>query len=90
MQIKVNNASADRQVERVREREMCVSESFFNFVIFFYSGNLSTYFKVSCRSLQKYLNMSDCITILTGSRSKHLPKWRASKSILFSEARMKV
>ena len=47
---KVNIASADRQVEREREREVF----FLNFVsLFFYSGNSSTYFKVLCRSLQK-------------------------------------
>ena len=48
--VKVNIASADRQVER--EMEMCVF--FLNFVsLFFYSGNSSTYFKVSCSSLHK-------------------------------------
>ena len=78
MQIKVNNASADGQVERERETCVCVSFLF----LFFFSGNLSAYFKVSCRSLQKYLFMSDCITILTRSRNQNLPKWRASKSVL--------
>ena len=54
--VKVNLASADRQVERERERDVCVCVFFLNFVslfCFFYSGNSSTYFKVLCRSLQK-------------------------------------
>ena len=44
---------ADQQVERERERDVCVF--FLNFVslFFFYSGNSSTYFKVLCRSFQK-------------------------------------
>ena len=85
--IKVNNASADQQVERER------GVFFFNFVSLFYSGNSSTYFKVSCRTLQKILIvqdvqrlqfLGDCITILTGSRSQHMRRWRASES-WFSE-----
>ena len=44
--IKVNNASADRQVERERERERDVFVFFLNFVSLFYSGNSSMYFKV--------------------------------------------
>ena len=43
----------EREIEREREREMCVF--FLNFVIFFNSENSSTYFKVSCISLQKIL-----------------------------------
>ena len=55
-----------RQIDkREREREMF----FFNFVIFFNSENSSTFFKVSCLSLQKILidemSLSDCITLLT-------------------------
>ena len=46
--IKVNNALADRQVER----EICVF--FFNFVSFFFTvGTCLRISKVSCRSLQK-------------------------------------
>ena len=84
--IKVNNASADGHVKR--ESEMCVF--FFNFVSLFYSGNLSTYFKVLCRFLQKILIvrdvwwfqfLSDCIAILRGGRSQPLRRWRASKSV---------
>ena len=72
--IKVNIASADRQVEREREREMCVF--FLNFVRLFYSGNSSTYFKVLCRSLQKNLIVRDVLrfqflsTILIGIPSR--------------------
>ena len=46
--IKVNNASADREVERERERERerDVFVFFLNFVSLFYSGNSSMYFKV--------------------------------------------
>ena len=52
--VKVNIASADRQVERERERErdVCVCSFWISSVCFFYSGNSSTYFKVLCRSLQ--------------------------------------
>ena len=54
------SASADRQVEREREREreMHVCGFFFGFFLissFFYSENLPTYFKVSCRCLQRNL-----------------------------------
>ena len=47
---------------RERERDVCVF--FLNFVslVFFYSGNSSTYFKVFCRSLQK--KKSDCMRSL--------------------------
>ena len=45
--------STSRERERERERERCVF--FLNFVIFFNSENSSTYFKVSCISLQKIL-----------------------------------
>ena len=55
--VKVNIASADRQVERERERGVCVF--FLNFVSFFYSGDSSTYFKVLCQSLQKNLIVRD-------------------------------
>ena len=55
----------DRSTSRERERERDVF--FFNFVIFFNSENSSTYFKVSCISLQKNLidemSLSDCITL---------------------------
>ena len=43
-----------RQVERERERERCVCV-LFEFRHFFNSENSSTYFKVSCISLQKIL-----------------------------------
>ena len=53
----------DREREREREREMCV---LFKFRHCFNSENSSTYFKVSCISLQKILidemSLSDCIT----------------------------
>ena len=51
------STSADQQVKRDRERCVCVF--FLNFVIFFNSENLPTYFKVSCRSLQKILIVRD-------------------------------
>ena len=67
------SASRDRQVERERERdrqrerekrererERCVC---FEFRHFFNSEISSTYFKVSCISLQKNLILSDCITL---------------------------
>ena len=60
--VKVNIASADRQVERERERCVCVCSfcfEFRQFFFFFYSGNSSTYFKVLCRSLQKNLIVRD-------------------------------
>ena len=45
---------------RGREREMCVCVIFvFRQFVFFYSGNLSTYFKDLCRSLQKILIVRD-------------------------------
>ena len=56
--LKVNIPSADRQVEGERERCVCVIFEFCQFV-FFYSGNLSTYFKDLCRSLQKILIVRD-------------------------------
>ena len=46
------SASTDRQVERERERER---GGLFEFRHFFNSENSSTYFKVSCISLQKIL-----------------------------------
>ena len=64
---KIKSTSTDRQVEREREREreMCVLFDFRHF--FFNSENSSTYFKVSCISLQKILidemSLSDCITL---------------------------
>ena len=66
-QVKVNIASADRQVEREREREkrgVCVCVFFFNFVsLFFYSGNSSTYFKVLSRSLQRKSDRTRCLAV---------------------------
>ena len=73
--IKVNIASADRLVERERERERERCVFFLNFVrllLFFLLWELSTYFKVLCRSLQKNLIVRDVLrfqflsTILTG------------------------
>ena len=67
--IKVNIPSADRQVEREREREMHVF--FLNFARFFNSGNSSTYFKI-CVDLCKKSDRTRCLqfqflsTILTG------------------------
>ena len=46
------SSSRERERERKREREMCV---LFEFRHFFNSENSSTYFKVSCISLQKIL-----------------------------------
>ena len=61
--IKVDNASADQQVERERARErdrgMYVRVFFLNFVSLFYSGSSSTYFKVSCSPLHKILIVRD-------------------------------
>ena len=45
-------------IDKKREREMC---ALFEFRHFFNSENLSTYFKVSCISLQK--NLIDEITL---------------------------
>ena len=46
----------EREGERERERERCVRVCvLFEFRHFFNSENLPTYFKVSCRSLQKIL-----------------------------------
>ena len=43
-----------------RERDVCVCVIFeFRQFVFFYSGNLSTYFKDLCRSLQKILIVRD-------------------------------
>ena len=74
--IKVNIPSADRQLERERESEMCVF--FLNFVSFFYSGNSSTY-----RSLQKIWSYemssgfnSWVCTILTRIRSRQSERKR--------------
>ena len=54
----------DRSTSRERERERERDVFFLNFVIFFNSENSSTYFKVSCISLQKNLiDESDCITL---------------------------
>ena len=47
------STSKEREREREREREMCAFFLNFRQFFFFYSGNLSTYFKVLCRSLQK-------------------------------------
>ena len=46
---------------RERERDACVCVFFLNFVILFNSENLPTYFKVSCRSLQKILIVRDVL-----------------------------
>ena len=54
------SASTSREREREREREMCVCV-LFEFRHFFNSENSSTYFKVSCISLQK--NLIDKITL---------------------------
>ena len=70
--IKVNIPSADQQVEREREREREIERGrererererdvcvfVLNFVIFFYSGNSSAYFKV-CVDLCKNLIVRD-------------------------------
>ena len=58
--IKVNIPSADRQVER--EREMSVF--FLNFVsFFFYSENLSTYFKVCVDLCNKKSDRTRCLAV---------------------------
>ena len=58
------STSREREREKERERERCVR---FEFRHFFNSENSSTYFKVSCISLQKNLieemSLSDCITL---------------------------
>ena len=48
----------ERERERERERDACVC-ALFEFRHFFNSENLPTYFKVSCRSLQKILIVRD-------------------------------
>ena len=59
--VKVNIASADRQVERERERER---EREVFCLIFVYSGNSSTYFKVLCRSLHtKKSDRTRCLAV---------------------------
>ena len=58
--IKVNIPSADRLVEREREREVHVF--FLNFARFFYSGNSSTYFKV-CVDLCKKSDRTRCLAV---------------------------
>ena len=75
----------DRSTSREREREryVCV---LIEFPHFFNSENSSTYFKVSCISLQKNLidemSLSDYI---------NMRRWRASeKAFWFSEGRTKV
>ena len=40
---------------------MCVLLEFRQIVVFYYSGNSSTYFKVLCRSLQKNLIVRDVL-----------------------------
>ena len=56
--------STRRERERERERDVCV---LFEFRHFLNSENSSTYFKVSCISLQKIpideMSLSDCITL---------------------------
>ena len=43
---------------------MCVCVLFeFRQIVFFYSGNLSTYFKVMCRSLQKKSDRTRCLAV---------------------------
>ena len=63
--VKVNIASADRQVEREREieRERCVCVLFEFRQFVFSSGNWSTYFKVLCRSLQKKFDRTRCLAV---------------------------
>ena len=64
--------------EREREREMCVCVlfEFRQIVVVFLLWELSTYFKVLCRSLQKNLIVRDVLrfqflsTILTGIPSR--------------------
>ena len=68
--IKVNIPSADRQVQREREREMRVF--FLNFARFFYSGNSSTYFKVCvdlCKKSDRTFQFLS--TILTGKEERN-------------------
>ena len=63
---------------------------FFNFVIFFNSENSSTFFKVSCLSLQKILidemSLSDCNYIINGICADG----EQAKTFWFSEGRTKV
>ena len=74
----------DRSTSRERERERDVFV--LNFVICFNSENSSTYFKVSCISLQKNLidemSLSDCIHRAVLHYKRHLRRWRASESVL--------
>ena len=60
------STSRERERERERERCVCVCVFFLNFVsllLFFYSGNSSTYFKVLCRSLRKKSDRTRCLAV---------------------------
>ena len=61
------SASRERERERERERDACVFFVFFLISSFFFfdSENLPTYFKVSCRSLQRNLIVRDVFEWLT-------------------------
>ena len=42
---------------------VCVLFEFRHFLLFFYSGNSSTYFKVLCQSLQKKSDRTRCLAV---------------------------
>ena len=52
-------------VERERERDVCVCVFFLNFVslFFFYSGNSSTYFKICVDLFQKKSDRTRCLAV---------------------------
>ena len=78
--------------KRERERDVCVCVCvcvcvfFLNFVVCFTLGTrlcISEFSVVLCkrnlnlRDVWRFQFLSACITILTGSRSRHLRRWRA-------------
>ena len=66
---------------------MCV---LFEFRHFFNSENLSTYFKVSCRSLQKIVIVRDVLECKLEVEVGICKDGEQTKAFWFSEGRMKV
>ena len=70
---------------------VCVLFEFRQIVVFFYSGNSSTYFKVLCRSLQKKSDRTRClaVSILEYNINWNSKSAERAKALWFSEGRTK-
>ena len=70
---------------------VCVLFEFRQIVVFFYSGNSSTYFKVLCRSLEKKSDRTRCfaVSILEYNINWNSKSAERAKAFWFSEGRTK-